>query len=1363
MNALSRTAALLLSLPALLLADGETDMSYCSTCDDCDDPPTYAGSSNPTARPTLESSLIKAEVGFNTIDAFTGNAWRRVRDLSVPNAVGGLMFERIHITRANNVTTGFGIFGMESGWLHNWQYNIRDYGTSGSGDPYPNQPIIRIGLPDGRDISFTRTGTSTNLWLPPARYPMKLSQSGDDFTLSFPSGLQVEIKRIVSGSNFYRADAIEDARLNRWTLTYGTKHITRLVRVTGPDGRYLDLTYSAQASLTQNYTTLWSGNAPTTDAWQEIVLPSPSAAARFLCLYTSNDNLTAGNAMPVAELEFYDQNLALITVGTSFGSDPTVTGNDTHDKAFDGNTSTKWHYSWLREGYLGRDCGSGVTRQVKKIRYKPGAGWTGVTGMTLSFRTMSNPNSNQTLLSSVVSPQAGTVSYSYQTATDPSGYWSWVALANVTMPDTTQATYEVVQTHDYTRPLLWKAHDVKEVGRAQEIEYGYAVNGALGRVRSEADATTGQIVAVVDPNPGDIPYCRDVPSTFDPTNKKAFFDFCGQTGTADPGRLTMARDYENLRTIAYPNGHPTYPKILLEYADGGAGHLSKITDRLGRVMTFAHNDNGALVAQISPGGKKITWDRDARQRPTLVKHWQETSPGSGAYTLLHTTTHTYASGKLAGITHSDSSTESWTYVTIGTMTLPEEHTLAGGCKEKWLYYTTGNHVGKLYQHIKAFGTAHAHTTTYTYVDSPAVHFGKIATIHRTLLGTTTYTYSINPDKKRTTLPDGSWQEEVYDTYGDVVERSNSVYTGPTQKWTFTYGSFREKLTETDPLGRLTEYQYISGGGGGCGSCLLANAKPTQIIWPDGSKTVRTYDNNWNLKTETRAATTGIAQTTSFDYDDLGRLITRQDYLGRATSYTYAPDGSRFSTTDPLGFTTETAHSESGAIRTETETLRDSGGTVKRLAVRTSEIGPRRRPLTYQLQESSGAPLLRNISYVYSTSATYLGEQTTETNNLTARVTVSENDCCENLRRITHPGGATTLYTYDLADRVLTYTDPTSRTWTLAYSPENTAAPEWQQITPPDNNVFTRWSRPLAVGGVASEVLPSGRATAYTYDAAGQRTHVTAAAGTGEAASTVTTYNSMGRTASVTDADGKYMLYGYDLLGRSTTVTDSLNRTTTTLYETVAAGGGYAFPRERIRTQLPDSNQMAHRVHDYLGRTQTDTNANNETITYTYHLNSSRVLNYVDANSRTYAFTYNAAGERLTRSFPAGAGHTYTWHGDGQLASETRPDGNVATITYDSRGFPSLVNWSNNTLTPDVTLAFDHAGRLTSAANGATFVTRSYDTSGRLSTENSQINWPGYRVESAPMIITYTYDVDSRPASVTGPAGHILLITHNSRE
>ena len=60
----------------------------------------------------------------------------------------------------------------------------------------------------------------------------------------------------------------------------------------------------------------------------------------------------------------------------------------------------------------------------------------------------------------------------------------------------------------------------------------------------------------------------------------------------------------------------------------------------------------------------------------------------------------------------------------------------------------------------------------------------------------------------------------------------------------------------------------------------------------------------------------------------------------------------------------------------------------------------------------------------------------------------------------------------------------------------------------------------------------------------------------------------------------------------------------------------------------------------------------------------------------YSFTYDAAGQRTGRTFPAGTGHSYAWYGDGQLASETRPDGNLAAITYDARGFPTVVNWSN---------------------------------------------------------------------------------------
>lgn len=210
--------------------------------------------------------------------------------------------------------------------------------------------------------------------------------------------------------------------------------------------------------------------------------------------------------------------------------------------------------------------------------------------------------------------------------------------------------------------------------------------------------------------------------------------------------------------------------------------------------------------------------------------------------------------------------------------------------------------------------------------------------------------------------------------------------------------------------------------------------------------------------------------------------------------------------------------------------------------------------------------------------------------------------------------------------------------------------------------------------------------------------------------------------------------------------------------------------------------MANRLLDYLGRNATNTNANTETITitYTYHLNTGLVLSYLDANSQTYSFTYNAAGQRLTRSFPAGAGHTYAWHGDGQLASEIRPDTNTATIHYDTRGLPRAVDWSNPggaPATPDVLLDFDNAGRLTSASNGAslsglpaspvlngahTTVSRLYDSGGRLQSESSQIAWSGYRTETTPLNVGYTYDLDGRQATVTDPADNITGSTYNHR-
>jgi len=72
------------------------------------------------------------------------------------------------------------------------------------------------------------------------------------------------------------------------------------------------------------------------------------------------------------------------------------------------------------------------------------------------------------------------------------------------------------------------------------------------------------------------------------------------------------------------------------------------------------------------------------------------------------------------------------------------------------------------------------------------------------------------------------------------------------------------VRQVDRVGRVTTYEYAQLPGG-C-SCSTFGSKPTKIVGPDGAQILRLYDTEGRLLSQTNAAGTPEAATTTYAYD-----------------------------------------------------------------------------------------------------------------------------------------------------------------------------------------------------------------------------------------------------------------------------------------------------------------------------------------------------------------------------------------------------------------------------------------------------------------------------------------------------------------
>lgn len=226
---------------------------------------------------------------------------------------------------------------------------------------------------------------------------------------------------------------------------------------------------------------------------------------------------------------------------------------------------------------------------------------------------------------------------------------------------------------------------------------------------------------------------------------------------------------------------------------------------------------------------------------------------------------------------------------------------------------------------------------------------------------------------------------------------------------------------------------------------------------------------------------------------------------------------------------------------------------------------------------------------------------------------------------------------------------------------------------------------------------------------------------------------------------------YDMFNQVRSVTEKTSagtlRTTTTLYDsaarphqtsvTAASSLGAAVPTKRniydratgqiTATQVIDANgdvtSQLIQEYDSLGRQTSYTDADANTATFTYNLMSMpQVMNDGKAN-RTYA--YDGGSERRgleTRVEDAQAGvFTGSYDADGNLVSQTWPNGVVVTTDYDETGTPVGLTYTKPgcgqtdcTLYREGVVQSGH-GQWRSRASTLSSQTYGYDQAGRLVT------------------------------------------------
>lgn len=312
-----------------------------------------------------------------------------------------------------------------------------------------------------------------------------------------------------------------------------------------------------------------------------------------------------------------------------------------------------------------------------------------------------------------------------------------------------------------------------------------------------------------------------------------------------------------------------------------------------------------------------------------------------------------------------------------------------------------------------------------------------------------------------------------------------------------------------------------------------------------------------------------------------------------------------------------------------------------------------------------------------------------------------------------------------------------------------------------------------LGRLVAERNDQGRNVRYAYDLEDRLVQTT------DSQNRVSrySYDPLGRLLVQTDANGGTTRFAYDKGDRLASVTDPRGLVTT--YQTDGFGQlwtqnspdtgrtdhEYNAAGQRIATVLNDGSTVGY-GYDGLGRL-TSQNAEGQQQTYTYDncVNGKGRLCAHSAPGASARFTYNAAGQLVSRADQLSQANTlsegtvsYTYDSIGRNSTVTYPDGTLAKYVYNSRGFPQSMTLTKGSVTqqivgPSVYSALGARQRMP-FSNG---LARSYafDQGGRLEAQavrNQQttaLSRTSYRYNGDNEIIKINDDVTSNLSQVLG--------------
>jgi RHS repeat-associated protein len=400
--------------------------------------------------------------------------------------------------------------------------------------------------------------------------------------------------------------------------------------------------------------------------------------------------------------------------------------------------------------------------------------------------------------------------------------------------------------------------------------------------------------------------------------------------------------------------------------------------------------------------------------------------------------------------------------------------------------------------------------------------------------------------------------------------------------------------------------------------------------------------------------------------------------------------------------------------------------------------------TYLVSQTDAQNLTTSISYDYRLSVR-LSE--TDPNNNT---TYAEYDFFARLTKIIRPGDSSGSPTVEIAYNI---NSEVNRFWTQAT--QKIDGSNWLKVRKFYNGLG-QLIQTQTVGATLATCFDCNIITNYTYNNVGKLASQSVPYGVVNTPGysppvtqpvTQTAYDILGRTLSVTAPDGTTQTIAYslgkvsanpDVYALTTAVKDALNHTTIS----------YTDVWGRTARAAPPSGPQTGYSYDQLDR-----------LTIVNRLDGSGGINL-----QLTQISYDSAGRKTGMADADMGSWSYSYDALGDLLTQTDARGCVTTMSYDLDNRLTGKSYSGTgCTTASVTYGYDAGangkGHRTSMSDGSGSSSWSYDSRGRMTSENkvvtgSGIFLTGWSYNSADQVATMTY-----PGGNNGSAGEVVGYTY----